>query len=186
VTATAEQYTTAAELLRRLIGRPDRLPCDDGDPATLTDALEVAARACEQIDEADVARVVAEQECEEAMLEAAHLWSLLERAAEAVDARLAHDNGAGTWETVALAYELRQALDEEPADLGARLLGELHAARVALRVASGLDAAVHRGDGTAVRQCLATFQQARRAWQTAAGTRRAAGEVDMTAGAKPR
>ncbi len=193
MTAMAEQYATAAELLRRLASRPGRLPGDDGDPATLTDALEVAAQACEQVEQveaANEARMVAEQQCEEALLEAAHLWSLPERAAEAVDTRLAAHDADVSWETGTLAYELRQALDEAPDDLGARLgarlLGELHAARVALRAASGLAAAVHRGDATAVGQCLATFQHASRGWLVVAGTRRAVGEVDVAAGGEPR
>ncbi len=213
MTTMAERYATAAELLRRLASRPDRPPGDDGDPATLTDALavaaqayeqvdqaakerdlaeQVAAQACEQLEEADQAREVAEQACQEAVLYAAHLWSLLEQAAEAVDAHLAGDDAAASWETLRLAHELRQALDEAPDDLGAALLDELRAARVAVRAASGLAAAVHRGDGTAVGQCLATFQHASRVHQAAshawraAGRRLAAGEVDVAAGGEPR
>ncbi len=215
MTATAERYATAAELLRRLASRLDRLPGDDGDPATLTGALGVAAQACGLVDQAaqacglvdqaakerdlaeqaaaqaceqlEEANEVAEQEREEAMLYAAHLWSLLEQAAEAVATRLAaHDDADVSWETGTLAYELRQALDEAPDDLGARLgarlLDELRAARVALRAASGLAAAVHRGDATAVGQCLATFQHASRGWLVVAGTRRAVGEVGVAAG----
>jgi hypothetical protein len=139
VTAMAEQFATAAELLRRLAGRPDRLPCDGGDPAGLTDALAVAVQACEQVDQATQEREVAELEREEALLEAAHLWSLLERAAEVVDAHIARDDG-GAWETLTLAFELRQAMEAEPDALGARLLGELRAARVALRAAGALNA----------------------------------------------
>jgi hypothetical protein len=79
VTATAEQYATAAELLRRLASRRGRLVHNgDSDLAGLTHALAVAAQACEQVDEADQAREDAELEREEAMLQAAHCgrcWS---------------------------------------------------------------------------------------------------------------
>jgi len=183
----AERYATAAELLRRLARRPGRLAGNgDGDLAGLTDALAVAAQACEQVDEANEAREVAEQACQEAMLEAAQLWALLERAAEAVDAHLAHDDGDRSWETEALAYELRQAVQVEPDGLGARLLGELHAARVALRAAAVLTVALRRGDATAVGQCLATFQQARRAHRAAAVAPWSAGGAGVAAGAEPR
>jgi hypothetical protein len=185
VTATAERYATAAELLRRLASRPDRLPCEVSDLAGLKEALAVAAQACEQVDEADRAREVAELACEEALLEAAHLWSLLERAAEVVEAHIARDEG-GSWETLTLAFELRQAVESEPDERGARLLGELRAARVALRAALGLAGAVQRDDGEAAGQCLATFQQASRAWQAAAGMRRAAGEIGGAAAGAPR
>jgi hypothetical protein len=186
VTAVAEQYATAPELLRRLASRPDRLVHNgDSDLAGLMDALAVAAQACEQVDEADQAREDAEQECREAMLHATQLWSLLERAADTVDALIAHDDG-GAWETLTLAYELRQAVEVEPDALGARLLGELYAARVALRAAGALAASVHRGDGEAAGQCLATFQQAIRAWQAVAGTRQPAGEVGVVAGEESR
>ena len=142
MTATAEQYARAAELLRRLASRPDRLvPNDYSDLAGLTDALTVAAQACEQVDQAAKKRIFAEMEREEALLEAAELWSLLERAAEVVDAHIAHDDG-GAWETLTLAFELRQAVESEPDEAGARLLGELHAARAALRAAGVLAAAV--------------------------------------------
>jgi hypothetical protein len=183
VTAMAERYAPAAELLRRLASRADRLACDDSDPARLTDAL--AAQACEQVDQAVQAREDAEQEREEAMLQAAHLWSLLERVAEAVDAQIAHDDG-GTWETLTLAYELRQAVETEPDALGARLLGELHAARVALRAALGLAAAIRRGDSKAAGQCLASFQQASGAYQTAVGRSWAAGAIGVAAAGAPR
>ncbi len=187
MTAMAEPSSaTAAGLLRRLASHPDRLVRNgDSDVAGLTDALAVAAQACEQVDQADRARENAEQECEEALLQAAQLWSLLERAAEVVDAHIAHDDG-GTWETLTLAFELRQAVEVEPDALGARLHGELHAARVSLRAALGLAGAVQRGDGEATDQCLATFQQASRAWQAAAGTRQAAGAVDVVAAGAPR
>jgi hypothetical protein len=177
-------YATAAELLRRLASSVDRLPCDGGDPAKLGDVLAVAAEACEQVDEATQARQFAEQECEEAMLQAAHLWSLLDQAAEVVDTHIAHDGG-GTWETLTLAFELRQTVETEPDALGARLLGELHAARMALRAAGGLAAAVRRGDGKTAQQCLASFQQASRAWQTAAGTRQSTGEIGVAAAGAP-
>jgi len=174
-------YATAAELLRRLAHSPDRLASNgDSDLAGLTDALAVAAQACEQVGQAIEARDLAEQACEEALLEAAHLWSLLDQAAEAVDAHIAHDDG-GSWETLTLAFELRQAVGTEPDVLGAGLLAELHAARVGLRAAARLAAAVQRGDGTAAGQCLAAFQQASRAWQAAAGRSRAAGAVGVAA-----
>ncbi len=178
MTAMAEPpYATAAELLRRLAHSPDRLASNgDSDLAGLTDALAVAAQACEQVGQAIEARDLAE----EALLEAAHLWSLLDRAAEAVDAHIAHDDG-GSWETLTLAFELRQAVGTEPDVLGAGLLAELHAARVGLRAAARLAAAVQRGDGTAAGQCLAAFQQASRAWQAAAGRSRAAGAVGVAA-----
>ncbi len=186
MTAMAERYAGAAELLRRLASRPGPLVHDgDSDLAGLKDGLAVAAQACEQVDQAVQERGFAEQEREEALLEAAHLWSLLERAAEVVDAHIAHDDG-GTWETLTLAFELRQAVEVEPDALGARLHGELHAARVSLRAALGLAGAVQRGDGEATDQCLATFQQASRAWQAAAGTRQAAGAVDVVAAGAPR
>ncbi len=186
MTATAEQYATAAELLRRLASRPDRLVRNgDSDLAGLTDALAVAAQACEQVDEADQAHEDAELEREEAMLLAVHLWSLLERAAEVVDAHIAHDDG-GSWETLTLAYELRQVVETELDELGAWLLGELHAARVAFRAALGLAGAVQRGDGEAVGQWLATFQQASHAYRAAAGTRQAAGAVGVAAAGAPR
>jgi hypothetical protein len=136
VTATAEQYATAAELLRRLASQPDRLVANgDGDLAELTQALEVEAQACEEVDEADRARGDAELECEEAALGAAHLWSLVERAAEVIDASIAEGDGSD-WETLTLAFELRQAVEAEPDELGARLLGELlmQAMRLARRV----------------------------------------------------
>ncbi len=173
-------YATVAELLRQLASRPDRLPRDDGDLAGLKNALAVAARACEQVDQATQEREFAELEREEALLEAAQLWSLLDQAAEVVDAHIARDDGGG-WETLTLAFELRRAVECEPDEAGARLLGELHAARVALRAALALAGAVRRGDSTAARQCLATFQQASRAWQAAAGTSRAAGAVGVVA-----
>jgi hypothetical protein len=182
--AMAERYATAAELLRRLASRPDRLPCDGGDPAGLQDALAVAAQACEQVDQATQEREVAELEREEALLEAAHLWSLLDQAAEVVDTHIAEDDG-GAWETLTLAYELRQAMETEPDALGARLLAELRAVRVGLRAADVLAAAVQRGDGEAIRQCLATFQQASRAWQTTAGTSQATGEIGVAAAGAP-
>jgi hypothetical protein len=161
VTAVAEQHATAVELLRRLASHPDRLPCDDGELAGLKEALAVAAQACEQVDQARQERACAEREREEALLQAAQMWSLLEQAAEVVDAHIARDDG-GSWETLTLAFELRQAVETEPDELGARLLGELHAARVALRAALGLAGAVRRGEGEAVDQCLGTFQQASR------------------------
>ncbi len=180
MTAVAERYATAAELLRRLASRPDRLVHnDDSDLAGLKDALALAAQACEQVDQAAQERQFAEQEREEAMLQAAHLWSLLDRAAEAVEAHIAL--GGGAWETLTLAFELRQAVETEPDALGARLLGELHAARVVLRAAGTLAGAMRRGDGEAVRQCLAIFQQASRAWQAAVGTSRTAGAVGVGA-----
>jgi hypothetical protein len=180
MTASFGRHATAAELLRRLASRPDHLPCDDDDPADLKDALTVAAQACEQVDQAVQERDIAEQEREETMLEAAHLWSLLDQAAELVDTCIARDDG-GAWETLTLAFEVRQAVDSEPDALGARLLAELHAARVALRAADVLAAAVHRGDGKTARQCLAAFQQASRAWQAAASTRQATGEIGVVA-----
>lgn len=180
MTAPAERYATAAELLRGLAGRADRLPCDDGDLAGLAEALAVATQACEQVEEAVREREVAELECEEAMLQVASLWSLLDRAAEVVDAHVAEHDG-GAWETLTLAFELHQAVESEPDELGARLLGELHAARVALRAAETLAAALHRSDGETVRECLAGFQQASRAWQTAALTRQDANEAGMVA-----
>jgi len=176
----AEQYARAAELLRRLASRPDCLPCDVGDAADLKDALTVAAQACEQVDQAVQECGFAEQEREEAMLQAAHLWSLLDQAAEVVDACIARDDG-GTWDTLTLAFELRQAVESEPDALGARLLAELHAARVALRAADVLAAAVRRGDCETARQCLAAYQQASRAWQAAVGTSRTAGAVGVGA-----
>jgi len=177
VTAMAERYATAAELLRRLASRPGPLVHDgDGNLAGLTDALAVAARACEQVDQAERAREGADQACEEAMLAAAELWSLLERAAEVVEAHIARDDG-GAWETLTLAFELRQAVEAEPDEAGARLLGELHAARAALRAAEALAAVVHRGDGVVVGRCLAAFQQASRAHHAAAGMRQAEGVV---------
>jgi len=182
----AERYAGAAELLRRLASRPGPLVHDgDSDLAGLKDGLAVAAQACEQVDQAVQERGFAEQEREEALLEAAHLWSLLERAAEVVDAHIAHDDG-GTWETLTLAYELRQAVQGEPDEIGARLLGELHAARVALRAALGLAGAVHRGDDEAAGQCLAAFQQANRAHEAAAGMSWAADAVGVVAAGAPR
>jgi hypothetical protein len=184
VTAPAERYARAAELLRRLAGHTNRLPCNDGDLAGLTDALTVAAQACEQVEEATQERSYAEMEREEALLEAVQLRSLLDQAAEVVDAHIAGNDGAA-WETLTLAFELRQAVAVGPDELGARLLGELHAARVALRAAETLAAAVQRGDDTTVRQCLAGFQQASRAWHAAA-TRQATGEVGVVAQGTPR
>lgn len=179
MTATAEQYATAAELLRRLASHPDRLIANgDHELAGLPEALEVAAQACEEVEEADRAREDAELECEEAILGAAQLWSLVERAAEAIQAHIAEDDG-GTWETLTLAFELHQAMEAPPDELGARLLGELHAARVALRAAEALAAAVHHGE--AAGGCLATFQQASRAWHTAVALGRTAGEVGVAA-----
>jgi hypothetical protein len=186
VTAPAERHAKAAELLRGLTRDPDRLiPNGDGDLAGLAEALAVATQACEQVEEAIREREVAEQECEEAMLQVASLWSLLDRAAEVIDAHIAEHDG-GTWETLTLAFELHQAAEAEPDEHGARLLGELHAARVALRAAKTLAAAVQRGDGSIVRQCLAGFQQASRAWQTAALTRQDAGAVGVVAEGAPR
>lgn len=186
MTATAEQYATAAELLRWLARQPDRQVANgDGDLAELTQALEVGAQACEEVDEADRARGDAELECEEAALGAAHLWSLVERAAEVIDAYIAEGDG-GDWETLTLAFELRQAVEAEPDELGARLLGELHAARVALRAADALAAAVHRGDRGAASGFLATFQQANRAWRTAVALGRTAGEDGVVAGEESR
>ncbi len=186
MTATAEQYATAAELLRRLARHPDRPVLNgDGDLAGLTEALAVAAQACEHLEEADLARGAAELDREEAMLQVASLWSLLERAAEVIDAHIAEHDG-GTWETLTLAFELHQAVEAEPDEAGARLLGELHAARVALRAADRLAAAVQRGDGSVVGQCLAAFQHASRAWRTVAGTRQHADEVGVVAEGAPR
>jgi len=176
----AEKYARAAELLRRLASPPNCLPCDARDAADLKDALMVAAQACEQVDQAVQECGFAEQEREEAMLQAAHLWSLLDRAAEVVDARIACDDG-GTWETLTLAFELRQAVESEPDALGERLLAELQAARVALRAADVLAAAVRRGDGETARQCMAAFQQASCAYQVAASTRQATGEIGVVA-----
>jgi hypothetical protein len=173
VTAPAERYARAAVVLRGLRGRSDRLPCDEGDPAALAEALAVATQACEQVEEAVREREAAELECEEAMLQVASLWALLDRAAEVVDAHIGEHDG-GTWETLTLAFELHQAVESEPDEHGARLLGELHAAQVALRAAETLVAAVQRGDGRSVRQCLAGFQQASCAWRKAAGTRQRA------------
>ena len=184
MTATAEQYATAAELLRRLAIRPDPFVLD-GDLAGLTDALKVAAQACEEVDEADRARGDAELECEEVMLGAAHLWSLVERAAEVIQAHIAEGDG-GTWETLTLAFELHQAVEAEPDELGARLLGELQAARVALRAAQTLAAAVDRGDGEAAGGYIAAFQQASRAWKAAVALGRTAGEVGVVAGEESR
>jgi hypothetical protein len=181
VTATAEQYAAAAELLRRLASRPDRpIHGDDDELAGLTEALAVAAQACGQVDQAERAREDAEQACQEATFGAAQVWLLLDQAAEVVDACIAHHDGESAWETRTLAFELHQAVEVEPDELGARLLGELHAARVALRAAQALAAAVGRGDGEAARQCLATFQQASRAWQAAA-TRQATWQVGVVA-----
>jgi hypothetical protein len=186
VTAAAEQYATAAELPRRLASHPDRqIHNGDGELAGLTEALAVAVQACERVEEAELARGAAEQECEEALLGAVHLWSLLERAAEVVDAHIADDDG-GTWETLTLAFELHQAVQAEPDELGERLLGELHAARVALRAAGGLAAAVHRGDGSVVGQCLTAFQDASRAWQTAAGAGQQPDEIGVVVQGAPR
>lgn len=185
MTAPAERYARAAELLCGLAGRSDPLPCDDSDPAALAEALAVATKACEQVEEAVREREVAEQACEEAMLQVASLWSLLDRAAEVVDAHIAKHDG-GTWETLTLAFELHQAAEVEPDEHGARLLGELHAARVALRAAEALAAAVQRGDGEIAHQCLAGFQQASRAWQTAARTRQDANEAGVMAEGAPR
>jgi hypothetical protein len=186
VTATAEQYAIAAELLRRLAGHPDRLIANgDRDLGGLTEALAVAAQACEEVEEADRARGDAELECQEAMLGAAQLWSLVERAAEVIQAHIAHEDG-GDWETLTLAFELDQAIEAAPDELGARLLGELHAARVALRAAEALAAAVHRGDGETAGGCLATFQQASRAWRTAVTLGRTPAEVGVAAGEESR
>lgn len=187
MTATVQRYATAAELLRRLASRRDPLGHNgDSDPVELAEALEVAAHACEQVDQADRARGDAEQECEEAMLQAAHLWSLLDRAAEVVEAHIAESDG-GAWEMLTLAYELRQAMEVDPDELGARLLGELRAARVALRAAGALAAAVHRGDGQSVRQCLASFQHASRAHRVAASIgHQPDGEVGVVDAEEPR
>jgi hypothetical protein len=186
VTATPEQYAMAAELLRRLAPHPDRLVDDgDGQLAGFAEALEVAAQACQEVEEADRARQDAELEYEEAMVGAAQLWSLVERAAEVVDAQIAREDG-GDWGTLTLAFELHQATEVEPDELGARLLGELHAARVALRAARGLAAAVRRGDGQAVGQCLVVFQHASRAWRAAVAMGQTAGEVAVAAGEGPR
>jgi hypothetical protein len=186
VTAAPERYVRAAELLRGLACHPDRLVSNgDSDLAGLSEALEVGAQACEEVDEADRARGDAELEYEEAALGAAQLWSLLERAAEVVDGHIAEDDG-GTWETLTLAFELHQAAEAEPDELGARLLGELHAARVALRAAQALAAAVERGDGEAAGGCLAAFQQASRAWKAAVALGRTAGEVGVVAGKEAR
>jgi hypothetical protein len=189
VTAMAERYVTAAELLRRLASRPDRLIDNgdngDGGPVGLAEALKVAVHACEQVDKAERARGDAELACEEALLGAVHLWSLLERAAEVVDAHIARDDG-GAWETLTLAFELHQAVQAEPDELGERLLGELHAARVALRAAEALAGAVQRGQREVVAVCLAGFQQASRAWKLAAGTCQHPNEVGgMVQGARP-
>jgi hypothetical protein len=184
VTATADQYAAAAEVLRRLASHPDRLvPNGDGELAGLTEALAVEAQACEQVGQAVRDRDIAEQEREEAMLQAAHLWSLLDQAAEVVNACIARDDG-GTWEILTLAFELRQAVESEPDALGARLLAELHAARVGLRAAEALAAAVRRGDGETARQCLATFQQASRAHQAAASRSLSASEIGIAAAAQ--
>jgi hypothetical protein len=185
MTASFGRHATAAELLRRLASDPDRLPCDDGDLAGLTETLEVATQACELVDQAVQDREVAEQECEEAMLQVASLWALLDPAVEVVDAHIAEHDG-GTWETLTLAFELHQATESEPDEHGARLLGELHAARVALRVAEVLAAAVQRGDGETARKCLAGFQQANRVWQMAAGARQRDDEAGVVAEGAPR
>ncbi len=134
-------------------------------PMQVEDEPRCGATACERVDQAELER-------DEAALCAAHLWSLLDRAAEAVDACIAHDGG-GTWDTLTLAFELRQALAEELDALGVALLAELHAARVALRAAGALAAAVHAGDPGQVARGLAAFAQARRAYRQAAGKGRA-------------
>jgi len=144
----------------------------------------VGAQACQEVDEADRARGDAELEYEEAALGAAQLWSLVERAAEVIDAHIAEGDG-GTWETLTLAFELHQAAEAEPDELGARLLGELHAARVALRAAQALVAAMHRGKVEAVGECLAAFQHAGRAWQAATSAHRPTGE-GVVIGEQPR
>jgi hypothetical protein len=183
VTATPERYATAAELLRRLASHPDRLmPNGDGG---LAEALEVAVQACEQVEDADRARGDAELECEEALVGVAELWSLVERAAEVVDAHIAREDG-GDWATLTLAFELHQAMELEPDERGARLLGELHAARVAVRAAGGLAAAVQHGDRQAVGRSLVVFQHAHRAWRVAVVMGRTAGEVAVAAEQGPR
>jgi hypothetical protein len=45
---------------------------------------------------------------------------------------------------------------------------------------------VRRGDSERARQCLASFQQASRAWQAAAGARQATGEIGVAAQGAPR
>ncbi len=131
------------------------------------DETRCVAATSERADQAELER-------DEAAMCAAHLWSLLDRAAEAVDACIAHDDGGGSWDTLTLAFELRQALAEELDALGAALLAELHAARVAVRAAGALAAAVHAGDPGQVARGLAVFEQARRAYRQAAGKGRAA------------
>ncbi len=145
-------------------------PCGVLTPLQAEDEPRCVAAACERVDQAELERA-------EAALCAAHLWSLLCRAAEAVDTCIAHDDGGGgggTWDTLTLAYELRQALDEELDTLGAALLDELHAARIAVHAAGVLARAVHAGDPEQVARGLAAFEQARRACRQASGSRRAA------------
>ncbi len=129
-------------------------------------ALEQGARGTaalsERVDQAELER-------DEAALCAVHLWSLLDRAAEAVDTCVARDD-SGAWYTLTLAYEFRQSLEDDELDtLGAALFDELHAARVAARAAGALAGAMHAGDGEQVREGLVTFEQACRACRQAPG-----------------
>jgi hypothetical protein len=170
------RYGLTAQVLRMIASSSERVvhSGSEGDP--IKHALQVAADACEQVDQA-------ESELQEATIFAAQFWYLLDRAAAILDTQpyptdLPEGKALDAW---TLVNEIYVALQAEPHAAGRVLLDELRAARIAMRAASALAGAQRRGDAEQVSRCLAVFEQRSRAY-TAAAQGRAAG---ADAGAVP-
>ena len=119
--------------------------------------LKLAAEACEHLDEA-------EQERDLAAMHAAELRSLLARVAVVLDAHPSPAEG-GTWETYALAEEVRLAQAVEPPAAGHRFRQERRAARRCVQAATALVVALHEHDMARVRACIEVFEEATRAYE---------------------
>jgi hypothetical protein len=150
-------HANTAEVLRMLAASPhsDLL-------STLTDeairfVLKLAAESCEDLDEA-------REERDSAVVQAAELRSLLDRVAILLDSQPSPAEG-GSWESYALAEELRRARAVEQPVVGHRLQQERWAARRCVRAAMALVVALRERDTARVRACIEVFEEANQAYE---------------------